>query len=131
MNEAFADTFYWLAVLNPNDAQHGKAMQFNEPVRLVMSWAAQIEVMDALCEQPMRPLAARFWKETTEDQDQVLVPLTEDLLHRAAILYASRLDKAWSMTDCISFVIIRQRGIAQTPTGDHHFEQAGFLALLR
>jgi predicted nucleic acid-binding protein len=103
MNEAFADTFYWLAVLNPNDAQHGKAMQFNEPARLVTSWAVQIEVMDALCEQRMRPLAARFWKETTEDQDLVLVPLTEDLLHRAA----------------------------QAPTGDHHFEQAGFLALLR
>jgi predicted nucleic acid-binding protein len=46
-------------------------------------------------------------------------------------LYASRFDKAWSLTDCISFVVMEQQGIREALTGDHHFEQAGFVALLK
>jgi hypothetical protein len=46
-------------------------------------------------------------------------------------LYRQRADKDWSLTDCISFVVMRQRGLTEALTGDHHFEQAGFVALLR
>ena len=35
------------------------------------------------------------------------------------------------LTDCISFVLMSEEGIAEALTGDHHFEQAGFTALLR
>jgi predicted nucleic acid-binding protein len=40
-------------------------------------------------------------------------------------------DKEWSLTDCISFLLMRERGIHEALTHDHHFEQAGFVALLR
>ena len=46
-------------------------------------------------------------------------------------LYAARPDKDWSLTDCISFVVMQEHGITDALTGDHHFEQAGFKALLR
>ena len=46
-------------------------------------------------------------------------------------LYANRTDKDWSLTDCISFVVMNERGITDALTGDHHFEQAGFAALLK
>lgn len=46
-------------------------------------------------------------------------------------LYAARGDKEWSLTDCLSFVVMRRRDIAEAVTGDHHFEQAGFVALLK
>jgi uncharacterized protein len=46
-------------------------------------------------------------------------------------LHAERADKEWSLTDCISFIVMRERGIAQALAYDHHFEQAGFQALLR
>jgi predicted nucleic acid-binding protein len=46
-------------------------------------------------------------------------------------LYAERPDKDWSLTDCISFVVMRHQGVTQALTGDHHFEQAGFTALLK
>jgi predicted nucleic acid-binding protein len=45
--------------------------------------------------------------------------------------YERRADKAWSLTDCISFQVMTQRGIVDALTADHHFEQAGFHALLR
>jgi predicted nucleic acid-binding protein len=53
------------------------------------------------------------------------------LWRRGFYLYADRRDKAWSLTDCISFVVMQERAIADALTGDHHFEQAGFRALLK
>jgi uncharacterized protein len=46
-------------------------------------------------------------------------------------LYRDRPDKAWSLTDCISFVVMADKGIRDALTADHHFEQAGFVALLK
>ena len=46
-------------------------------------------------------------------------------------LYAERPDKDWSLTDCISFVVMREMDISEALTGDRHFEQAGFTVLLR
>jgi uncharacterized protein len=46
-------------------------------------------------------------------------------------LLASRQDKAWSLVDCSSFVIMQQNKITQALTNDHHFEQAGFIRLLK
>jgi hypothetical protein len=37
----------------------------------------------------------------------------------------------WGLVDCVSFVIMRSLGIREAFTADRHFEQAGFVALLR
>jgi hypothetical protein len=65
------------------------------------------------------------------DPRVVVVPSSRDLFDRAMGLYRSRPDKDWSLTDCVSFVVMRERGITEALTGDHHFEQAGFRALLK
>jgi hypothetical protein len=52
-------------------------------------------------------------------------------LERGWALYADRPDKYWSLTDCISFVVMKDHQITEALTGDHHFEQAGFVALLK
>ena len=57
--------------------------------------------------------------------------LSEDLLARGLALYRDRTDKGWSLTDCISFVVMTDEELTEALTGDHHFEQAGFRALLR
>jgi len=53
------------------------------------------------------------------------------LFERGIELYTARTDKQWSRTDCISFVVMKQRSIQDALTGDHHYEQAGFTALLK
>lgn len=49
---------------------------------------------------------------------------------RARAMYCSRLDKGWSLTDCSSFQIMEAKGITEALAADHHFEQAGYRALL-
>jgi len=46
-------------------------------------------------------------------------------------LYCRREDKNWSLTDCMSFVVMEDEDIEDVLTADHHFEQAGFVALLK
>lgn len=65
------------------------------------------------------------------DIDATLVPLSDELWRRATELFGKRLDKEWSLTDCISFVVMQDEGILEALTGDHHFEQAGFSVLLK
>src|ERR1035441_7148382 len=60
-----------------------------------------------------------------------VVPASRALLEEAIALYAARPDKDWPLTDCVSFVVMRDEGITQALTGDQHFEQAGFTALLK
>ena len=59
-----------------------------------------------------------------------IVPLSQELLQRGLALFAKRDDKDWSLTDCISFVVMQDWDIHAALTGDRHFQQAGFSALL-
>jgi predicted nucleic acid-binding protein len=57
--------------------------------------------------------------------------MTKEILDDAFDLYSRRSDKEWGMTDCVSFVVMRERGLLEALTMDQHFQQAGFRALLR
>src|SRR5262245_6517918 len=120
MNDAFADTFYWLALLNPFDAYHDAVKQVRVPDRLLVTDAVRLEVMDAFCKRSRRPMAVTFWEETSSDPQVVIYPLSESLLRRGAELYADRMDKDWSLTDCISFVLMKDQGVGVGLTNDHH-----------
>jgi predicted nucleic acid-binding protein len=131
MTRVFADAFYWLAVLNVNDSFHAQAAVLSRQVAgwIVTSQAVLIEVMDALCRPPYRTLAYRFWREVSQDRGVVIVGFEPDAVERAASMFLTRADKPWSMTDCLSFVIMADRGITEALTGDRHFQQAGFRTL--
>ena len=60
-----------------------------------------------------------------------IVPASRNLLDRGFELFSRRADKEWSLTDCTSFVVMREEDLTDALTTDHHFEQAGFVALLR
>ncbi len=131
MSRVFADTFYWLALLNVRDGSHEKARRLSKEVRgrVTTSQAVLIEVMDALCNPPHRGPVHRFWRAVHDDPGVVVVRFDEALLEQAAAMFLTRGDKGWSMTDCISFAIMTNRGIGEALTMDHHFQQAGFRIL--
>ena len=60
-----------------------------------------------------------------------VLQFSRELLDRALDLYHQHADKGWTLTDCVSFVIMRERNVTEALTGDKHFEQAGFTALLK
>ena len=127
MTEVFADSFYWIALLNPSDAFHEAAKYATVSGRVVTSLAVQLEVLDAFATNPvLRRFAIRFWESTNRDPQVTVVPLDVALLERAMDLFKTRGDKAWSFTDCISFEIMRNRNIVRALSADHHFRQAGF-----
>jgi predicted nucleic acid-binding protein len=126
VNTAFADSFYWIAMLDPRDPHHEWAINLSLPPRLVTSRPVLIEVMDALCGLRTRTLVSRFWHDCRKLERLEIAPVDERLVERAAELFSLRLDKTWSLTDCISFTIMSDFAISLALTGDHHFTQAGF-----
>jgi predicted nucleic acid-binding protein len=88
------------------------------------------EVADALAKPKLRGGFTRLLNLLESDPDvDIVAPEVADW-RRGVELYNHRPDKSWSLTDCISFAVMRQRGITDALTGDRHFEQAGFNALL-
>lgn len=89
-----------------------------------------IEIGNALSKRRYRKAATELLDSLEEDTSIEIVPITEQLCYKAYKLYRERPDKEWGLTDCISFVIMKERGIDQALTTDGHFEQAGFKILL-
>jgi uncharacterized protein len=65
-----------------------------------------------------------------QNPDIETVWVDEHLHHAAMDLLLARQDKAYSLCDAVSFVLMRQRRIQEALTTDHHFEQEGFRCLL-
>ena len=132
MNRVFADSYYFIALLNERDAAHHRAVGFSRNFRggvITTRWILA-EVADALCRKGMREGAARFLAVVhTLPSIQVLAD-SDALFDEGLELYCRRPDKEWSLTDCISFRVMSDMGLAEALTGDRHFEQAGFIALL-
>ena len=78
-----------------------------------------------------RPKAHQLLRLVTTSPGYEVVAATPDLAREGLLLHEQRADKAWSWTDCISFVVMTTRGVRRALTHDRHFEQAGFEALLR
>jgi predicted nucleic acid-binding protein len=128
----FADSFYFIALLNERDAAHKRAVQFSRDhsaVVVTTRWVLA-EVADALCDPAWRVRAGSFIAYILTAPGFIVLGGSEELFARGPSLYSTRPDKAWSLTDCISFVVMSDEGVREALTGDRHFEQAGFTALL-
>jgi uncharacterized protein len=90
-----------------------------------------MEVADGFASSKMRRDVRRLFAEIEGDELITIVEAVESLYRRSLALYDARPDKDWSLTDCISFVVMADEGLTEALTGDRHFEQAGFVALLR
>lgn len=89
------------------------------------------EVADAMAGISQRGRFVAFLKLLRGERTVAIVPASSELFDLGMQLYTQRPDKDWSLTDCISFVVMKQHGLTEALTADRHFEQAGFKALLR
>lgn len=132
MKAVFADTFYFLALLNERDAAHKRAVAVSRRagLTLVTTEFVLLELADALCQPGQRTEVLALWKVVETEPAFRLVPVTTELIQRGQELYRERPDKNWPLTDCISFVVMQDHELTEALTADRHFEQAGFKALL-
>lgn len=131
MNILFADTFYWIALTNRKDAAHLQAAEFAGSFsgRTITTEWVLAEVCDGLATSRKRHAVKQLRSLWQSDTSLLVVEASHELFERGLDLYCSRPDKEWSLTDCISFEVMREHGIAEALTGDRHFAQAGFTPL--
>jgi predicted nucleic acid-binding protein len=129
----FADSFYFLALFNPRDAAHGRAVSASRNIRgtLITTEWVLTEVADALCDPRNRAQCVALIDDVRRSSRIQVEPASRKLFEDGWNLYRERTDKDWSLTDCTSFELMQERTLTDALTGDHHFEQAGFRALLK
>ncbi len=132
MTSRFVDSHYLPALLNSRDQDHAAAVQWSQGRvgRLVTTTWVLVEVADALSGVKSRLRAAHFLQMFQRAAFVEVAAPTQEQFQRALDLYQQRPDKDWSLTDCVSFNLMNERGITEALTADRHFEQAGFRALL-
>lgn len=133
MRSAFADTSYFLAVLNPADECHEEAVTLasTDSFRLFTPDFVLLEIADGLGSRRSHHLFASLLQTLRSDPLIKIFPATRNTLDQAESLYLSRRDKGWSLTDCTSFILMKRNRINDALTADKHFEQAGFRTLLK
>ena len=132
---AFADTLYFVALFNPRDQWHERAVAASKLIaktKLITTEEVLVELLN-------------FFSEYGEKARRGAVTQAEGILSGANIdvarqshegflgglsLYKARPDKGYSLTDCISMYTMRERGISDILTHDDHFRQEGFKVLI-
>lgn len=136
MRTIFADTFYWIALANPNDDWHDTVEAVSRtlnPFQLVTTDEVLGEFLTFFSGQGpvMREKAALMVRRVMRNPNARTVPQTRSSFERALRLYESRRDKAFSLTDCSSMECMREHGLHEVLTNDHHFEQESFTILCK
>jgi uncharacterized protein len=135
MARVFADTGYWIALLNLRDALHPIAVAASQEFSLEQIATSEMvltEFLNAFSEYgPRRRRAAARAVETLRQSSVTIAPQTPELFEAALHRYQAMADKSWSLTDCASFEIMERERLVSALTHDRHFAQAGFQTLLR
>lgn len=136
MPHTFVDTVAWIAIINTRDSLHENAKSVFHELRqrdhsFVTTEFVLLEFANALSAPDFRGKVSTFIEGLRRLNDVKILACGSDLFSLGFDLYRSRPDKEWSLVDCTSFVVMRQLGISEAFTEDHHFEQAGFTKLIR
>jgi uncharacterized protein len=132
MKPVFADTVYYVALTNPRDHYAARAIGFTAAFSGSFLTTARVlsEVANSLTRGSDRALFVELYRDLAGDGRVTIVPPRQDLFLQGIELYSQRPDKEWSLTDCISFIVMRDYGVMDALTADRHFEQAEFKILL-
>lgn len=113
MSAVFADTSYYVALLNPHDQFHERAREQTETIvgPLVTTAWVLVELANYLCKVENRRLFVQVYEDLRNDARVVVDPASSELFEEGVARYKSRLDKDWSLTDCISFLVMERHGL--------------------
>ncbi|MEB3249601.1 MAG: PIN domain-containing protein [Merismopediaceae bacterium] len=136
MRVIFLDTFYLQSLADYQDNSHQMAIKMTNRLGKFASVTSEMvltELLNALCGRGayLRQVALNMVEELQQSQTVEIVPQTPQLFADALVFYRQRQDKRYSLTDCSSMLIMRQKKISDVLTFDRHFQQEGFNALLR
>ncbi len=136
MKRLFADTVYWIALTNSFDQYHTKAVEVSSALGdccLFTTEAVLTEFLNALADKgpAVRSAAVEMVEAIMSNSQVTVIPQSRRTFSRSLAFYKARPDKGYSLTDCGSMLLMRERRLSQALTTDRHFEQEGFVALLR
>lgn len=130
------DSSYAIALGSPRDRHHARAVTLAHTIeatriRVVTTQAVVVEVGNALSKRTVRSRAVALLDLFDRNPPIEVTPLSEELFERGTTFFRRHQDKDWGLTDCISFIVMQDRGLTDALTADAHFRQAGFRPLLR
>ncbi len=133
MKRVFGDAFFFLALLGERDAAHRQSRRIcsEQPLHIVTTQWVLAEVADGMARSDYRQQFISFARHLADAPHLEIIPASAESFARGLARYCQRPDKQWSLTDCISYVVMEDEGLTEALTGDHHFEQAGFKILLK
>jgi predicted nucleic acid-binding protein len=131
----FLDTSFVIALFNATDPHHEQtkawhATLLKEQRPKLTTTAILLELGDGFARKGRWDLISPFLAAVVHDPMVQVVPVDTSLLERAREFRNARPDKHWGLTDCVSFVVMDEKGLTEALTADRHFQQAGFRALL-
>lgn len=135
LGAVFFDTHGLLAVMNTRDEHHQLAVATVE--RLVQEktpvWTSDWVLTEFLSfglRRQVRRAAIETVLDLQVSRATTIIPAARRTWESAFRLFQTRPDKSWSLVDCTTIAICRERGINRVFTHDHHFAQAGLEILL-
>jgi predicted nucleic acid-binding protein len=136
MKVVFADTFYWVAVVNPWDRGHGRVLEMKASlgqVKIVTTDEILVEFLASLSDrgEVLRKGAAQMVRAILSSPNVRVIQQSRDSFLKGLDLYEARPDKEYSLTDCVSMNLMEREGIREALTEDHHFTQEGFNILFK
>lgn len=135
MNLVFADTQFFVGIINPHDQWHDQALQAEAALAdpfYITTESVLTEVLTFFCEYgpEARLKAAAAIELILADPDTEVISITHKLFRGGVKLYQDRPDKSYSLTDCISMNVCQSRGITEVLSHDRHFSQEGLSVLM-
>ena len=135
MKRVFADTFYWIALINKSDSWYQRVKSYSvnlENIEIITTEEVLTETINffASFPAPMRAVY-QLLVQIIQDHNIQVIPQTHESFIASLELFQQRFDKGYSLTDCISMITMKNLNIIDILTHDKHFTQEGFLILFK
>jgi uncharacterized protein len=135
VKKVFADTSYWIALLNKNDQYHASALAIDsklQDIEIITSDLVLAEVLNSFSSKGsfMRKLIAKYVNHLLNAKGYSIIEQSRDQFINALRIYSRYADKDWGFVDCVSYCIMRDHHLTEVLTHDRHFRQMGFNTLL-